>query len=108
MRLVIAIPANQSRVVCVREKPFQRRRFDMTVAKHNVRLALMTSVSSRCGSIVSSMHGKHPLQPCCTVRNFASTTHTQKPVAYSHHLTRTYNFRFGYWWGWETVAPVSD
>ena len=41
MRQMVAVPARQSRVICVFKKEFQRRRFDMAVAKDHVGLAIM-------------------------------------------------------------------
>jgi hypothetical protein len=38
---MVAIPANQSRVARVIKKKFQRRRFDMAVAKQHVGFALV-------------------------------------------------------------------
>jgi hypothetical protein len=42
VRLVVAVPAGQGGVAGVGKKKWQRRRFDVAVAKHHVGFALMT------------------------------------------------------------------
>ena len=46
VRQMVAIPAAQGGVAGVGKKKLQRRRFDVTVAKHQVGFALMTGVTS--------------------------------------------------------------
>jgi hypothetical protein len=43
---MVAVPARQGRVAGVGKQKWQRRRFDVAVAKHHVGFALMTGITS--------------------------------------------------------------
>ena len=82
MGQMVAIPAAQGRVAGIFKERFQRRRFDVAVAKDHVGFALMTGIGS--GGIEKSSVGVVPPQHVLSAENLISVA--VEPIANSHHL----------------------
>ena len=88
VRQIVAVPANQGVVAGVFKEKFQRRRFDVAVAKDHVGFALMTGITS-LGASHFILHPIRSPEQIPTILNtgFASL----KPIANSYHFAWTNN-----------------
>ena len=82
VRQMVAVPAHQGRVAGVFKQEFQRRRFDVAVAKDHVGFALVTSQYVSESRYISQ-------------NSWRKETATIKAVSNSHHITWNSHFRFG-------------
>src|SRR5437764_794096 len=84
MRLVISIPTNQGGISGVREGESQGRRFNVTIAKHNIDSALVTCRSSASVPMLGDLVHVPAVE--------ADTSNNTVP--YGHHIGGSGHFGF--------------